>query len=156
MLEQRILTVNYRRARVDDVDKLYDLYQRLSPEDVYYRFFSLRKIEKEDLLKNLTSKNRIVLVAEIDGKIVGEITICEDGEFGIVVDPEYRNRGIGYNLLKLAIKEGKNIGLSELKFYALATNTPMLKLGKKLGFKISYIGDGEVIGILDLRNYYYN
>ncbi|MEM4139494.1 MAG: GNAT family N-acetyltransferase [Sulfolobaceae archaeon] len=146
--------MKYRFATIEDADKIYKLYQRLSAEDIYYRFFSLRKIFKEDIIRNLTSKDKIIVVAEVNGEIVGEVTLCGDGEFGIVVDPRYRNHGIGYNLLKFIINEAKKLGLPQIKFYALATNTPMIKLGKKLGFKIVYNGDGEVLGILDLRNYY--
>jgi ribosomal protein S18 acetylase RimI-like enzyme len=149
------LNINYRYASLNDVDKLLELYNSLSIEDIYYRFFSIRRIDRSDVVNLLKSKDKVVIVAEMDGKIIGEITLCNDGEFGIVVHPNFRNLGIGEKLVRLAIQEARKLGIEKIKFYALASNSPMISLGKKLGFNIIY-KDGEIIGILNLKQNIYN
>ncbi len=88
------------------------------------------------------SRWRCSLTATINGVPVGLATLylqpykklAHQCEFGIIVDPEQRNRGIGGYLIeqlaKLA-KENFKIELLHLQVYA---NNPAIRLYKRLGF----------------------
>ncbi|MCY0873638.1 MAG: GNAT family N-acetyltransferase [Acidianus infernus] len=144
-----INTLQIRKANFSDVEGIYNLYNSLSPDDLYMRFFSFKRLSEQDIA-NLTKSSKATLIAVIDSEIVGEISLYEDGEFSLVVKPEHRRKGIGTMLVKSIIEEAKKLGMSKVKFYTLPDNIPMIKIGKKLGFTLRFSPD-EVFGILSLQ-----
>jgi len=90
--------------------------------------------------------DHITIIAEDEeGKVIAEGTIYDDGEFSLVVDPNFRMRGIGTAMVEKLIELGKEMGLKKIRFYTLPENIPMIKIGKKLGFKLKFTSD-EVYG----------
>ncbi|MCY0883918.1 MAG: GNAT family N-acetyltransferase [Acidianus infernus] len=144
-----INALQIRKANFSDVEGIYNLYNSLSPDDLYMRFFSFKRLSEQDIA-NLTKSSKATLIAVIDSEIVGEISLYEDGEFSLVVKPEHRRKGIGTMLVKSIIEEAKKLGMSKVKFYTLPDNIPMIKIGKKLGFTLRFSSD-EVFGILSLQ-----
>lgn len=144
-----INALQIRKANFSDVEGIYNLYNSLSPDDLYMRFFSFKRLSEQDVA-NLTKSSKVTLIAVIDSEIVGEISLYEDGEFSLVVKPEHRRKGIGTMLVKSIIEEAKKLGMSKVKFYTLPDNIPMIKIGKKLGFTLRFSSD-EVFGILSLQ-----
>ncbi|MUM65388.1 GNAT family N-acetyltransferase [Acidianus infernus] len=144
-----INALQIRKANFSDVEEIYNLYNSLSPDDLYMRFFSFKRLSEQDVA-NLTKSSKVTLIAVIDSEIVGEISLYEDGEFSLVVKPEHRRKGIGTMLVKSIIEEAKKLGMSKVKFYTLPDNIPMIKIGKKLGFTLRFSSD-EVFGILSLQ-----
>jgi RimJ/RimL family protein N-acetyltransferase len=57
------------------------------------------------------------------------------GHVGIAVHKDYRRRGIGDRLMRRAIQEAKELGVSVLTTSINTENTPMIRLAEKLGFK---------------------
>jgi len=140
------LNLQIRTASINDVEHIYNLYSSLSPDDLYMRFFSFKKITEEEI-KNLISRKALVtLIAEIDNNIVGEASLYEDGEFSLVVSPNYRKMGIGTKLVEELVNQAMEHKLDKIKFYTLPDNIPMIKIGKKLGFSLKFDED-EVFGI---------
>ncbi len=105
------------------------------------------KAEEIEWIKNwveLIEKDQaIVLVAELDGKIVGICNIKKGkfrerhvGTIGISVSKNYRNLGIGkillQNLLELAKKK---LGIKIARLEVLENNKIAIRFYKKLGFK---------------------
>ncbi len=144
-----INAIQIRKANLSDMEGIYNLYNSLSPDDLYMRFFSFKKLSEQEVL-NLTKSSKVTLLAIIDDVIVGEISLYEDGEFSLVVKPEYRRRGIGTMLVENIIGEAKKLGITKIKFFTLPDNIPMIKIAKKLGFTLSFSSD-EVFGILNLQ-----
>lgn len=144
-----INALQIRKANFSDVEGIYNLYNSLSPDDLYMRFFSFKRLSEQDVV-NLTKSSKVTLIAVIDSEIVGEISLYEDGEFSLVVKPEHRRKGIGTMLVKSIIEEAKKLGMTKVKFYTLPDNIPMIKIGKKLGFTLRFSSD-EVFGILSLQ-----
>jgi N-acetylglutamate synthase-like GNAT family acetyltransferase len=103
----------------------------------------------EDAVKLAKCEDHYTVVAEAGGEIVGEATIHPDGEFSVVVSPSYRRAHLGTNLVKQLIIKAKELGLKEVKFYTLPEDYPMIALGRKLGFQLSFDGE-EVVGVLRL------
>jgi len=81
-------------------------------------------------------------VMDDDGKVVGTAaTLCYQDRFAwismVLVDPEYRNRGIGTQLLKRAVQYLDESGIPTLKLDA----TP---LGKPLYEKMGFLSEYEI------------
>ena len=50
------------------------------------------------------------------------------GHIGYDISPDYRNRGYGTRILKLALEKAKEIGLKEAVVTCLTTNLPSKKI----------------------------
>ena len=57
------------------------------------------------------------------------------GQVGIAVHRDYRRKGIGLELMKMANEEAKELGVEVLAIFVEAGNTPMIRLAEKLGFQ---------------------
>ena len=89
------------------------------------------------------SPNEAELVAEVDGKIVGQAGIEAIGkadkvkhraEFGISIDREYWGLGIGRALTRACIALAKQAGYLQLELSAVADNGKALTLYESEGF----------------------
>ncbi len=109
----------------DDVEENYRLFKR---------FF-------EKLSKN---EDQEALIAKIDdGAVVGFLGIHRlskrmrhVGDVGIMIHPDYQQRGIGTKLLKAAIRLARMKGYKRLEADTLATNLTMRRIAQKAGFKL--------------------
>lgn len=139
----------FRYPVIDDAKSLLDYINKISLERTFIRFQGeqLTFEEEEKYLKSLLEKIdkqvNIKLLGFIDGKLVAIAGIdLQDktrnhlGVFGISVDREFRNEGIGKLLLKNILKESKK--LPKLKIITLVVYSPncfAYRLYKKFGFK---------------------
>lgn len=86
-------------------------------------------------------KNRLsnYIVCEIDGKIVGYIgswiIIDEAHITNVAVDPSYRGRGIGGNLIQSLIEDCKEKYIKSMTLEVRTSNVVAQSLYKKYGFK---------------------
>jgi len=82
-----------------------------------------------------------VLVAELDGEVVGYITTTVDEESGIgripnlAVDSRYQGRGVGKALINAALDRFRDKGMEYAKIETLATNEVGSSLYPKAGFQ---------------------
>lgn len=78
------------------------------------------------------------IVAAADGQIVGMIhTIVSRhgfGEFGMLVDREWRGRGVGLALIQATIDWARDQGLHKLSLEVFTHNTAGIALYRKCGF----------------------
>lgn len=135
-----------RRYRHADADAVVNLLKQLvflegkpSKPRIIKRF--LRKI----------SRSGIILVAEVDGKIVGagggyvigSIENVEGERYGfiefLVVDEGYRGMGIGRRLLTILVDKLRSKGVSEIYLEVDPRNEAALSLYRSLGFTVSYL-----------------
>jgi acetyltransferase len=136
-----------------DADLLIDHFNSLSKRSIYMRFFSPMRQLSRDMLVKLTQidyDREIALVAlmgkEGQQKIVGVCRIIDypDGvhaEFAMAVSDEWQGKGIGACLLKQCLKAARHKGKEQVMGLVLAENTQMLKLGRKLGFRVKRVED---------------
>lgn len=110
---------------------------------------NIRKATEEDARKIASNEDHITYLVEVNGKVVGEASPYKYGEFSLVVDRNYRNCGIRTLLVKTLVEEARKMGPSIIKFYTLPENTPMIKIGRKVGFKLRFHED-EVYGEMKL------
>ncbi|MFT3698554.1 MAG: GNAT family N-acetyltransferase [Kofleriaceae bacterium] len=85
----------------------------------------------------------LVLVAEREGALIGELTIraisprravAHVATLGMSVRADARGQGVGHALLEEAIDWAKDAGLTRIELYVYARNTPAIELYKKAGF----------------------
>jgi|Deesub1362A_J573_1020465.scaffolds.fasta_scaffold00654_8 GNAT superfamily N-acetyltransferase len=96
----------------------------------------------QNLLKDINSH---ILVAELDGDVVGFInftvrrTLLHIAPSGLidelVVTENYRNKGIGKQLINAAIEKCRSIGCCEVEVSTESANTVAIEFYKKCGFE---------------------
>ena len=107
-----------------------------------------------DWMRFLSASPDGCFVMEDSGKIVGTAaTITYEGRFAwigmVLVDPDYRNRGIGNSLLQRAIEYLDSTGVSTLKLDATPAGKPLYE---KIGFVTEYEIDRWVLKRSATRN----
>jgi acetyltransferase len=137
-----------RPVRPSDAQQMIDLFDDLSPETIYLRFFSpIKRISRSMLIKltQIDYDREIALIAfsgpEQERKILGvaRIIFLPDGrhaEFAIVLADAWQGKGIGGKLLHHALVCAAAYGIEEVWGPVISSNTGMLRLGEKLGFRV--------------------
>jgi GNAT superfamily N-acetyltransferase len=95
---------------------------------------------EEDWRRFLRASERGCMVAEVDGQVRGTVaTIIYDHRFAwvgmVLVDPEYRGKGLGTNLLEAAIEYLEDAKVPTVKLDATPLGKPIYE---KLGFQSEY------------------
>jgi len=152
-----------RPIRPEDAELMTQLFESLSPQSVYFRFFSPLKILPHSMLARFTQidyDREIALVAlygsESEEKMLGVARIITEinkkhGEFSVIVGDPWHGKGIGKSLLTRCLSIAKERGLEKVWGPVLAENTQMLALGRKLGFTVKKVlGENEYDLKIDL------
>ena len=146
-------TFTLRQFQPSDLQRVMYINRTCLPEN-YTSFFFL------DLYRRFPLT---FLVAEEDGEVVGyimcriETGLPNFGLFGLIkkghvvsiaVMPEHRGKGIGYMLMKEAMKNMEKYNAKECFLEVRVSNQPAINLYKKLGFQVvktirHYYMDGE-------------
>jgi RimJ/RimL family protein N-acetyltransferase len=102
--------------------------------------------QKERIKKFEIEANHLMLVAEVGDELVGVIDfqnggrkrISHRGSFGMSAHPRWREKGIGYLLLKGLIDwVGQHPSVELIQLAVMEENTPAVALYKKMGFEIT-------------------
>jgi len=95
--------------------------------------------KKEDFKHLIEDSNSVYLVILADGYIVGCAGYTFNGYEGyinnVVIDSEYRNRGLAALLLKRVLQYGSEAGVTEYTLEVRVSNEPAIRLYEGLGFK---------------------
>lgn len=139
-----------RYPKIEDVDDIQRNVNSLVREKAFIGLQKRRTREQirqyiEDRLKSIEQGNRVSLVAEIRGRVVGSATITRSigdgkshvGALGITLIKEARGRGIGKKLILAVIAEAKEVlGSKKIVLDPLVVNHRAVALYKKCGFKV--------------------
>ena len=119
------------------------LIRRMTEDDAPYlsaidqKTFSM-PWKTEDFLEMIAKESVAYYVAKIDGEIVGGAgvrNILGDGEItNVVVDENFRRRGIARRLLTELMDEGRRLGVTAFTLEVRAGNAPAINLYESLGF----------------------
>ncbi|WP_264713874.1 bifunctional acetate--CoA ligase family protein/GNAT family N-acetyltransferase [Limobrevibacterium gyesilva] len=148
-------TLVIRPIRPEDATAHVALFQRLSPEDIRYRFFSaMRELSAEQITRltqvDYEREMAFVAVRESAGETVGVARlVCEpgtgEGEFAVVVQPDMKGRGLARHLMQRLIAWGRSQGLTAIVGHVLADNQPMLGFVRRLGFTLRRLpAEGDI------------
>lgn len=156
MIKQFLLkngeTIIIRHVEEKDIDGVWNNFNEVIEEGIYLPvFFPVRsQLEKKSWYDILKREREICLIAQLPKKtgadsVIGQVEIsnlewdaaAHVGSLGIIVKKKYRDQGIGYHLIDLAIKESKRLNKKQkLILSCFSNNKRALHLYEKLGFKI--------------------
>ena len=136
--------VTIRPMTLEDSDALLRFFLKVAPEDRYYLkedVTSPRVIKR--WAEELDYDRALPLLAWVDRKVVADGTLHRTrtmarrhvGEVRVVVDPEYRNKGLGTSLMHELAKVAYENGLERLVFEAVAgKEDAAIKSAEYVGF----------------------
>jgi len=148
-------TVHVRPIRPQDAPRLAAFHEALSPRSVYMRFFSPHPKLSESELRRFTNvdyADRLALVAEIDGRLVGvgrydRSEATSEAEVAFVVADEWHHHGIASSLLELLARAAWLCGIDSFRASTLADNTEMLHVFTHSRFDVTTHFECGVIDI---------
>ncbi len=130
-------TIEIRAARPDDFDAVRDMHQKLSPDSLYLRFFSMSPRAAEREARRICrppAPDHAALLALLDGELIGCGSYeCADvpsgsAEVAFTVADNMHNRGVGMLLLEHLISLARSRGLHAFTAETLSENAPMLRV----------------------------
>jgi len=117
-----------RRMREEDLTQVAELEKKC---------FSLPWSE-ENLRQSLEDANYLFLAAENEGRITGYaglLKVLDEGDVtNVAVDEAYRGRGIGSELVRQLMEEGKKCGIRSFTLEVRVSNVAAVHVYEKLGF----------------------
>ncbi|MFI6349652.1 GNAT family N-acetyltransferase [Streptomyces sp. NPDC050560] len=91
------------------------------------------------LPEGLATPDQVIRVLEHEGRPVGTVWVTRRplGGFvlNVLVEPEYRGRGHGRTLMRVAEAEVAALGCTEIMLNVFAHNTPAMRLYEQLGYR---------------------
>jgi acyl-CoA synthetase (NDP forming)/L-amino acid N-acyltransferase YncA len=130
-------TVEIRHARPDDFDAVRELHEKMSPDNLYLRFFSASRVAAERAARRICREpapDHAALVAVLDGGAIGYGTYERFGagspraEVAMAVADDMHNRGVGTLLLEHLISLARGRGVRTFVAETLSENALMLKV----------------------------
>jgi RimJ/RimL family protein N-acetyltransferase len=140
--------VIFRKANKSDAKELIEYFNVIGGESDFLTFgigqFGRSVEQEEEFIENvLIKENALFIIAEVNGKVVGNLNFsgglrkrtAHVGEFGVSVLKEYGGKGIGEELIKYLINWSKNSGIiRKINLKVRIDNTRGINLYRKLGF----------------------
>lgn len=142
-----------RSAVKQDAAAILDLSTGVIGEEIYQltsgsEFKMTIEAEEKWIESHLANPNHIILVAEMNSKIVGLLDfsnghrqrIAHTGEFGMSVEKTVRDQGVGSLLLQVLIEWAtQNKTIEKIGLNVHSNNERAIALYKKMGFEIEGI-----------------
>jgi ribosomal protein S18 acetylase RimI-like enzyme len=141
-----------RHITESDIDGVWNNFNEVVEEGLYLPvLFPVKsRFEKQSWYNNLHKEKEICIVAvhsdlKNPNNVLGQCEISSldwdaathVGSLGIIVQKSYRDLGIGFQLIDMAIREAKNLNKKEkIILSCFSSNKRALFLYKKMGFKI--------------------
>lgn len=133
-----------RPMRSDDGDAILEFFLGISEQD---RFYLKEDVTSPEVIKGWTSNlnySRALPLVALDGdKIIADGTLHRRragarkhiGELRIVVNPDYRNKGVGSTLFRELVEIARDSELESLIFELVADEqVPAIRTAESLGF----------------------
>ena len=147
--------VRLRPIRHGEAPKLLELYDRLSPESLYFRFFAVpdKDRSKAEYLANVDYRERYALVAEGDGALGGvarwESFGCPTGhaEVAFTVADDLQGKGLGSILFARLAELARRRGITTFEAEVLPENEKMLRVFARSGLPQTSRPDGNVLHV---------
>ena len=137
-------TIEIRPARPDDFDAVRDMHAKMSPENLYLRFFSMSLAAAEQEARRICrepSPDHAALLAVLDGRVIGcgAYEVAGDGsrsaEVAMTVADDMHNRGVGTLLLEHLISLARSREIRTLVAETLTENALMLQVFADAGLR---------------------
>lgn len=155
-----------RALRPADRERIAAALRGLSPETIYTRLFSHRKLTESALVRVMHTDptTEVALVATV-GDGTDEIIIggCRyivmaarpvaRAEVAFTVEEDYQGQGVAGQLLAALTELARRRGIAMFEAQVLAENPPMLRVFERCGLPITRRREGDVVHLeLSLRH----
>ncbi|HXT78649.1 MAG TPA: GNAT family N-acetyltransferase, partial [Acetobacteraceae bacterium] len=140
-----------RPIRPEDAEAHAVLFNRLSPQDIRFRFFAaLRSLSPEQMarLTQVDYDREMAFIAVNPGtsETLGVARLVSDveqriGEFAVIVRPDMKGRGLATHLMQRLIAWARRRRLTEIVGQVLSENVPMLAFVRNMGFTVTRMPD---------------
>ncbi|WP_018656936.1 GNAT family N-acetyltransferase [Actinomadura flavalba] len=154
-------TAHLRPIRSEDAELLREFYARLSPETIYYRFFSPRPRLSEREIAHLTTvdyENRVAFIATIGGRMVAVVRYDRlsgrpgTAEVAFLVEDAHQGRGLGAVLLEHIAAAARERRVDRFVASVLPDNRRMTRVFREAGYRAEQrFEDGVIELVLDLE-----
>jgi GNAT superfamily N-acetyltransferase len=141
------LKIIVRPAGVNDDTILNDLFHHVRPEDLRFRFLASVKEVPEEQIRQMTHPDRHKMetyIGFLDDNCTAVATVMlarevasDRGEVAISVRADYRNHGIGWEMLAFAVHRAEAWGLKVIESIESRSNHDAIELEKNMGFTAS-------------------
>ena len=143
-------TLRLRPVRPEDAAQLLAFYKRLSPDSLYFRFFSIPRLDvkKAESVCDVDYEDTFGLVGETAGRIVAVAhfyrnrTHPERAEAAFTVEDDLQGQGIGTRLLERLAEIGRAKGIQTFEADVLAQNRRMIGVFRGAGFELKQKFEG--------------
>ena len=137
-----------RAPKWEDVDEFLAFINGLIDEGDLYLSIQTKPTWEEELdwhanrLVQVEKGELVVCVAEVAGHVVGNSSVTKKsgvqahvGELGISVHKDYRDLGLGTEMMKVLISESRKMGLKIVRLNVFSGNAWAIHVYEKIGFK---------------------
>jgi len=140
-----------RPVQADDAERVRRLFERLSPESIYRRFFTLFPAPPLTVVRHLTALDHSdhEALAVLDG---GEIVALAswdriapagaEAEIAVLVEDAWQHKGLGRALVRMLSGEAARHGITVLNATVLADNHPARHLATSVAHPDRVVLDG--------------
>ena len=121
--------------------------ERLSPEDIRFRFLAPQKEFSHKFIARFTQIDysramAFVALSQDQQELLGVVRLAADpdyrsAEFAVIVRSDLKGQGVGWELMQHLIQYADAEDLRDLNGNVLAANTRMLQMSRELGFDIT-------------------
>ncbi len=138
-------TIEIRPARPGDFAAVRDLHAKMSPDNLYLRFFSLSPVAAEREARRICREpgpDHAALLAVLDGEVVGCGTYerydagSVSAEVAFAVADDMHRRGVGTLLLEHLVSLARGRGCRALTAETLSENAAMLRVFADAGLQV--------------------
>ena len=144
MLLDETRVVSVRPLQAGDKVHLLDFFKRIPEEE---RFYLKENVTSPEVIRAWTANidfGRVIPIIALDGdRIVADATLhrsraaarCHVGEIRVVVDPDYREVGLGRRLIRELLDTAAELGLHRVTFELVAgREKPAINAAHSVGF----------------------
>jgi acetyl coenzyme A synthetase (ADP forming)-like protein len=137
-------TLHLRPVRPSDAAALIDLYGRLSTESLYFRYFSMPKLDAERIAKLAAADldREFTLVGECGGRLEAVASYARDpqlpahAEVAFTIADALQGRGVGTRMLERLAEAAREAGVAEFHAYVMGENRRMMQVFLDSGFEV--------------------
>lgn len=131
--DMEVEAVRIRSFRLGDYAAITVIWRETGLED------NKETVSLDDLAKQLAWDSELVLVAEIEGKVVGVIVGALDGSrayfYRLAVDPEYQGHGVGKQLVQAMEERFRQRGATQVIIMVNHDNQKVMPFYHSLGYE---------------------
>jgi RimJ/RimL family protein N-acetyltransferase len=145
--------VTLRPMRKEDAQALLEFFRRVPAEERLYLKDDVTDPKVIEHWADTLDYARVLpLLAEVNGRIVGDATLHRDktgwlrhlGTIRIVIDPEFRGKGLAALMIGELLRVAEDAGLDKVMAEVLAEQTTAIRTFSKLGFQRYAVLPGHV------------